>query len=162
MPNRSARVPAMTRNNIEQIQQLRQDLEGKAAAAAARNITLVQIEHLRALHAEMERCLATDVKRFASLNMAFHFEIYRIADNPVLLALIQMLWLRMAPAVASAGALLASKPPATRRAGLQVHEQLLKALQERDPAGAEAAMRKDLASVTQLPGYWESLGLSDG
>ena len=44
LPNRSARMPTLNRRQVEQLIDLRQQLEGKAAALAARNITLVQIE----------------------------------------------------------------------------------------------------------------------
>src|ERR1700712_4018609 len=75
MPNRSARVPVLTRRQVEQILELREELEGKAAALAARNITLVQIEHLRALQQGMEQSVAKgDSRAHLSLNMAFHFE----------------------------------------------------------------------------------------
>jgi DNA-binding GntR family transcriptional regulator len=163
LPNRSARVPTLSRRQVEQILDLRQQLEGKAAALAARNITLVQIEHLRALQNGIEQSVSSgDLHAFTSLNMAFHFEIYRIADNPVLIPLIQMLWLRMAPLVASTVPLLTTKTAASRRVGLDNHERMLAAFQARDPAAAEDAMRRDLLGLTKLPGYWESLPLTPG
>jgi len=161
LPNRSARVPSLSRRQVEQILELRQQLEGRAAALAARNITMVQIEHLRALQNGIEQSISSgDLHAFTSLNMAFHFEIYRIADNPVLIPLIQMLWLRMAPLVASTVPLLASKASATRRVGFENHERMLAAFQARDPAAAEEAMHRDLLGLTKLPGYWESLPLT--
>ena len=163
LPNRSARVPALTRREVEQILELRGYLEGKAAAYAARNITLVQIEHLRFLQDGIERSFdAGDARMPAALNMAFHFEIYRIADNPFLLPLIQTLWLRMAPLSASTVSLLTRNAKTFRRAGRENHERLLAAFQARDPAGAEQAMQRDLLGLTQIPGYWESLEISPG
>src|SRR5450631_730215 len=160
LPNRSARVPTLNRRQVEQILELRQQLEGKAAALAARNITLVQIEHLRALQSGIEQSIEKgDSRTHTALNMAFHFEIYRIADNPVLIPLIQMLWLRMAPLVASTVLLLTSKRVAFRRVGCENHERLLAAFQARDPVGAEDAMHRDLLGLTKIPGYWESLEL---
>ena len=161
MPNRSARVPTLDRRQVEQILDLRQDLEGKAAALAARNITLVQIEHLRALQTGMAHSIEKgDTRTHTSLNMAFHFEIYRIAENPMLIPLIQMLWLRMAPLVARTVPLMLSKPATFRRVGCENHERLLAAFQARDPAAAEDAMHRDLLALTKVPGYWESLDLS--
>lgn len=161
LPNRSARVPSLTRRQVEQILELRGYLEGRAAALAARNITLVQIEHLRALQSGIDKSIEKgDSRTHTALNMAFHFEIYRIADNPVLLPLIQMLWLRMAPLVANAVPLLAKKSTANRRIGAENHEKLLAAFQARDPAGAQNAMHRDLLSLTKVPGYWESLELT--
>lgn len=163
LPNRSARVPRLTRRQVEQILELRQELEGRAAALAARNITLVQIEHLRALQNGIEQSIIKgDTRLHTSLNMAFHFEIYRIADNPVLVPLIQMLWLRMAPLVANTVPLLTAKPAVFKRIGLDNHERLLAAFQARDPAAAEDAMHRDLTALPKLPGYWESLQLEAG
>lgn len=160
LPNRSARVPILTRLQVEQILSLRQQLEGQAAAHAARNITLVQIEHLRALQNGIEQCISkSDARTHTSLNMAFHFEIYRIADNQVLTSVIQMLWLRMAPLVGSIVELLASKPGIFKRVALEHHERMLRAFQSRDAAAAEAAMRDDLLATTKIAGYWESLPL---
>ena len=162
LPNRSARTPSLNRRQVEQLIDLRQQLEGKAAALAARNITLVQIEHLRAVETGIEKSIANgDMHTFTALNMAFHFEIYRIADNPVLVSLIQMLWLRMAPLVASTVSLL-TRTPTSRRAALDHHERLLAAFQARDPAAAEDAMRRDLAVLDKIPGYWESLPITAG
>jgi len=162
LPNRSARVPVLTRRQVEQILELREDLEGKAAALAARNITLVQIEHLRALQQGIEQSVARgDSRAHLSLNMAFHFEIYRIADNPMLIPLIQMLWLRMAPLVANTVPLLTSaKAGVFRRVAGENHERLLAAFQARDPVAAQEAMRRDLLGLTKVPGYWESLDLT--
>lgn len=163
LPNRSARVPALSRRQVEQILDLRQLLEGKAAGLAARNITLVQIEHLRALQSGIEQSIEnSDAHAHTSLNMAFHFEIYRIADNPTLVPLIQMLWLRMAPLVANTVGLLTSRPGSFRKVGTENHERLLAAFQARDPVAAEEAMRRDLLGLTKIPGYWETLPLTPG
>ncbi len=164
LPNRSARVPVLNRRQVEQILELRGYLEGKAAALAARNITLVQIEHLRALQSGIEKSIDKgDSRTHTALNMAFHFEIYRIADNPVLIPLIQTLWLRMAPLVASTVPLLNGKIATPfRRIGNENHERLLAAFQARDPAAAEQAMHRDLLALTKLAGYWESLELTPG
>ncbi len=163
LPNRSARVPVLTRRQVEQILELRAELEGKAAALAARNITLVQIEHLRALQQGMEQAVTKgDFRTHLSLNMAFHFEIYRIADNPMLIPLIQMLWLRMAPLFANMVPLMAAKTGVFRRVAADNHERLLAAFQARDPVAAQDAMRRDLVGLTKVPGYWESLDLTAG
>jgi len=160
LPNRSARIPTLNRRQVEQILDLRQQLEGKAAYLAAKNVTLVQIEHLRSVQSEMASCIPKgDLREYVAANMAFHFEIYRIADNPVLLTLIQALWLRMAPLLASTISTFASDRKMLSRLGTTHHEQLLEAFQHRDPLAAEAAMREDLVTPTRFPGYWEAVEL---
>ena len=163
LPNRSARVPLLNRRQVEQILELRVLLESRAAALAARNISLGQIESLRALQQEMAQGIErNEARAHAARNLAFHFEIHRIADNPVLSALIETLWLRLAPLLESTLPLVAGKPALFRRVGWSHHEQLLTAFQARDPVGAEEAMRLDILAPTQLPGYWDGLSLPPG
>jgi DNA-binding GntR family transcriptional regulator len=163
LPNRSARIPSLNRRQVEQILELRVLLEGRAAALAARNISLGQIESLRALLQEMAQGIERgDARAHAARNMAFHFEIYRIADNPVLSALIETLWLRLAPLLDSTVQLLTSKPALFRRVGCGHHERLLTAFQARDPVGADEAMRLGILAPNKIPGYWEGLSLPPG
>jgi DNA-binding GntR family transcriptional regulator len=155
LPNRSARVPVLDRREVRQILDLRIELEGNAAAQAAENITLLQIEKLRTAHHGMARALAQqDHVRYGELNMALHFELYRIADNKTLATLIEALWLRMAPLVTRTRTLLDRHQDDAWDIACGHHEALLGALQLRDAAGARAAMRADLSALTTLEGYW--------
>lgn len=163
LPNRSARVPSLRRRQVEEILDLRQELEGKAAYLAAQNATMGQIEHLRKLQAQMTECAATgDVRTYAELNMTFHFEVYRIADSPVLLTLIQALWLRMGPLLSSSVALIARDRLMFNRAGVHHHEEILDAFHRRDPTAAQTAMREDLITPTTMKGYWEAIEQRSG
>jgi DNA-binding GntR family transcriptional regulator len=158
LPNRSARLPTLTRRQVEQILTLRQTLEGNAAYLCAENITTRQIQRLRALETAMDGFVQTgNVHAYTSTNMAFHFEIYTVADNEVLLSLIQALWLRMAPLVGSTVSLLARDSTVFRSTGVSNHKKMLDAFQARDPAAAEKAMREDISTSTRLPGYWEAI-----
>src|SRR5258708_1668353 len=60
LPNRSARVPLLDRREIQQILDLRILLESNAAALAAHNITLHQIEQLREMHKAMGTAVVVD------------------------------------------------------------------------------------------------------
>lgn len=163
LPNRSARVPELNRRQVEQLLELRVHLEGKAAADAARNITLAQIEGLRHVQGEIESGIDKgDSSAVAALNMAFHFEIYRIADNPFLISVIQTLWLRMAVLIARSVTLMTRHSEKFGRVVIENHERLLAALQARDAAGAEEAMRRALLAFTNKSGYWECLEIASG
>lgn len=161
LPNRSARVPMLDRREIQQILDLRIMLESNAAALAAQNITLHQIEQLRALHKSMGAAVAADDSHaYGKLNMAFHFDIYRIADNRTLGTLIEALWLRMAPFVSRKRSLMANDPAQAWFLACGQHEALLLAMQTRDAEAARAAMRADLSVLPKIDGYWE--GVEDG
>lgn len=158
LPNRSARVPLLDRREIQQILDLRIMLESSAAASAAQNITLHQIEQLRAMHKAM--CVAVeedDSDAYGKYNMMFHFEIYRIADNKTLATLIETLWLRMAPFVSRTRSLLTSDRDYTQRIALGNHEALLVAMQSRDAEAARSAMCDDLSALSKIDGYWQAI-----
>jgi DNA-binding GntR family transcriptional regulator len=158
LPNRSARVPILNRRELQQILDLRILLESNAAALAAPNITLHQIEQLRAMHKGMGAAVSVDDSRaYGELNMAFHFEIYRIADNRTLATLIEALWLRMAPFVARTRPLMTNDPSQAWHVACGQHEALLLAMQTRDAEAARAAMRADLSALSKIEGYWEGV-----
>jgi len=158
LPNRSARVPLLDRREIQQILDLRIMLESNAAALAAQNITLHEIEQLRAFHQAMGTAVAVDDSQaYGELNRAFHFEIYRIADNKTLAQLIEALWLRMAPFVSRTRSLITGDAQQTWRVACGQHEALLSALQTRDAEAARSAMREDLSALSKIDGYWEGI-----
>jgi len=158
LPNRSARVPLLDRHEIEQILDLRILLESNAAALAAQNITLHQIEQLRSLHKAMGSAVAVDdSQQYGELNRAFHFEIYRVADNKTLATLIEALWLRMAPFVSRTRSLITSDPAQAWHVACGQHEALLAALQSRDAEAARTALREDLSALSRIDGYWEGI-----
>jgi DNA-binding GntR family transcriptional regulator len=158
LPNRSARVPLLDRREIQQILDLRILLESNAAALAAQNITLHQIEQLRAMHKAMGTAVvADDSNTYGKYNMAFHFEIYRIADNRTLATLIEALWLRMAPFVSRTRSLITSDAGQAWQVACGSHEALLNAMQSRDAEAARSAMRADLSALSKIDGYWEGI-----
>ena len=159
LPNRSARVPLLDRREIRQILDLRIMLESNAAALAAQNITLHQIEQLRSFHQAMGAAVAADDSNaYGQFNMAFHFEIYRIADNKTLATLIEALWLRMAPFVSRTRSLITSDVDHARELACGNHERILSAMQARDAEAARAAMAEDLSALSRIEGYWEGIG----
>jgi DNA-binding GntR family transcriptional regulator len=89
--------------------------------------------------------------------MAFHFEIYRIADNKTLATLIEALWLRMAPFVSRTRPLMTSDPDHAWRLACGNHQALLDAMQSRDAEAACSAMRDDLSVLPKIDGYWEGI-----
>lgn len=158
LPNRSARVPLLDRREIRQILDLRIMLESNAAALAAQNITLHQIEQLRSFHKAMGAAVAADDSNaYGQFNMAFHFEIYRIADNKTLATLIEALWLRMAPFVSRTRSLITSDIDHARQLACGNHERILAAMQARDADAARAAMTEDLSALSRIEGYWEGI-----
>jgi DNA-binding GntR family transcriptional regulator len=158
LPNRSTRIPRLSRRQVEQIYELRVELEGKAAALAAEHISKHQVDELVALQGQMNDCIArNDLARFTALNKEFHFRVYEIADNEPMQTLIEMLWLRMGPLVSWIGKMGAESPDHMRKIGQVQHNRLLKALQSRDAEAACDAMRADLREPTKLADFWRAI-----
>jgi len=148
IPNRSARVPVLDQREIIQLSELRILLESNAAFLAAQNITLRQIEQLRGMHQGMTAATALgDLNEYKRLNMAFHFEVYRIADNKPLSSLIESLWLRMAPVISRTISRIQTVPGRFDEIANGNHHELLAAFQRRDAEGARTAMRLDLSDI---------------
>lgn len=162
LPNRSARVPMLDRRKIQGILDLRMLLESNAAVLAAQHISLRQIEGLRTLHESMESSIATgDSDAYKQLNIAFHFEIYRIANNETLAALMETLWLRMAPFVARTLSLITDHPTGAWSHASRHHEALLSAFQNGDVEAARQAMQQDLLELFKLADhYFQDIALS--
>jgi DNA-binding GntR family transcriptional regulator len=88
LPNRGAQIRALSRDDVRQIFELREALEGQAAALAARNLRGVKARQtLMDAFTKADKAAATgDVVGYRSTNAAFHQTILALADNPRLVA----------------------------------------------------------------------------
>ena len=138
LPNRTMRVPHMTRERLMELLSLRRELEGLATAQACRNMTDKDLAQIEKIYASTMRALkAGDATRALALgNQQFHFAIYALARSWVLMPMIEALWLRAGPFMH-----LAQGSPGVTWDGRH-HVELLRALARRD---AKAARPRDLA-----------------
>ena len=138
-PNSAFYTPHLDSEQFKNILQVRLQLEGYAAREAAirairKDIRLVEMATLR-----WERAVERRPGDVAPANHAFHFAIYQACKNPVLIGLIETLWVRMGP-------VLASLPPECDfGVALNAHDAALKAMQCGDGDAAERAIRSDLS-----------------
>ena len=96
----TATVPLRSAAGLDHLGQARCILEGAAARLAAERMnqaTLDRLEITANLHVESLRNGASD--QMLSSNRKFHFVIYQAAGNPVIVNLIENLWLRYGPYV---------------------------------------------------------------
>lgn len=115
---------------------IRLRLEGLAAAEAARRMDLPTLTRVQALHKQLET-YDGDLAGLLTLNFAFHFAVYESAGRPVLLAMIERLWLRIGPVLHASAGYDAAAVAAN-------HALLLDALERGDAPAAEAALGRDL------------------
>lgn len=137
---RDIRVSSISREEYIEIREIRIELEGMAAAAAASKATAEDLAVLSDLIARNEQALRE--RRFADavrLNYAFHFEYCRLAEMPNLLAILKRLWLKMGPLIAESYA-------AGGRHMVDHHYPLIDALRRKDGRAARIAVQTDIVS----------------
>ncbi len=139
-PQRSLRVPAMTRERFQQLLPVRINLEGLAVELAAQRLTAEQLDSLQDCVERMERALEQrEVEAYLAHNSRFHLTLYHACDNPVLLRLIESLWLQVGPFFNR----LFTEADLSLRLN-DFHEDCLAAIRRGDARGARAAIEQDL------------------
>lgn len=138
--SRTMVVPILSVPRFREIRDIRIELEGRAVEAAAKVITSQGLARLEEIQKSILRHrLAGDAQGALADNQAFHFLLYRLADLPVLLSLIEGLWVRIGPLLTCLYE--HSGPIAVRE---HPHVAILEALSSRDPAAARLAVVNDI------------------
>lgn len=151
LPNRSVRVPLLSRARFDDLWRTRALVEGEAAALAARAATP---EERAAIIAHNEALLAAlasgsgDTAR--ERNQAFHFAIYRAARNAVLLPIIESLWLQWGPPLAMAYSRHSALGTGLTASTVRRHGGLVAALAGGDADAAREAMAGDIGDAARL------------
>ena len=137
---RSLRVPAMTRERFEQLLPVRINLEGLAVELAAARLTPTELALLQTTVARMDVALQQrDMPGYLSANSQFHLTLYNACANPVLLRLIESLWLQVGPFFNC----LFTEADLSLRLN-DFHGDCLQALQAGDGPAARVAIEQDL------------------
>lgn len=101
-PNRSIRIPVMSRRAFQELIELRLLLEGMAAAAGVEAITEREIDLAEAIiQVDANEGREWTLRDLLQVNYDFHFGIYRAARSVHLLPIIESLWLKMGPMYSS-------------------------------------------------------------
>jgi len=100
---------------------------------------------------ENNRRAIGDREDFTRTDVAFHYEITRIARNPIFLALHDQIfdWLKEQRVVTLA-------EPGQEETAFDAHAAILEAIKGRDPERAEVEMRRHLDQLSQA--YWRQRG----
>jgi DNA-binding GntR family transcriptional regulator len=142
-PNRSVRVPLMTRAKILELRDIRIALEGLAAEKAAGRANSQQIAALRRIALEIATARsrgdgATDRQHVRE----FHFALYAIAEQPTLLRVIEGLWLQTGPYMNLLYPDFISLPR-----GPQTRARIIRALQAHDTVAARREIENDIRNA---------------
>ncbi len=145
LPNRSAALPAMTRDRLRQLYRVRLALDGMLVGDAARRIGPRDLEALTGLIERMEADRhAVDVAKFLEHNQAFHFIIYRAAGEPILCRMMETIWLQIGPFIQH------SLDEIGMAGGSKHHRAALEALVRGDAEAACRAMAQDIVDASEI------------
>lgn len=151
LPNRSVRVPLITRERLDDLARARCLVEGALASLASARLSAADFATLRDLTRRCDAAFGgTDPDKAhttSELNHAFHFHIYRAAGSAVLIPVVESLWLQSGPYV---------------RAAAQIHDEdrdirathfhwaLIEALERRDADASIKALTQDITRSFDL------------
>lgn len=140
VPNCGVTVPQLSRLEFDDILQNRLLLEGEAAERGALRLSERELAELARLGEAMQRAIvADDLKSYLADNEDFHLILYRAAGSPMLINLIETVWLRIGPLsnrIHDDAHVWASMNDA--------HADLLVALRRQDAAAVRRAIERDL------------------
>jgi DNA-binding GntR family transcriptional regulator len=139
-PNRSVRVPLMTRDRVIELRDIRIAMEGLATEKAAALATNQQIAQLHRIAREIMTVRARgDSAADRTKVREFHFALYAIARLPALLRVIEGLWLQTGPYMN----LLYPDYIGSPR-GPQTRARIIRALHAHDAATARREVENDI------------------
>lgn len=151
LPNRSVRVPVITRERLDDLARARCLIEGQITALALPNLEPADFVRLRQLTVECDAAFRGDdadkAHHTSELNHSFHFSIYRAAGSAVLIPIVESLWLQSGPYVRAAAQIHDERRdvPATHH-----HWELIEALQRGDSGGSVKALTADITRSFNL------------
>jgi hypothetical protein len=135
---------------FRELLRIRIAVEGHAVEEATRHIRMDDVDRMEALNrefaAEMQRRQAEGVKLFR-INKDIHFILYEAAGMPMLLPVIEGLWLQVGPVLHLSLRQRASANARGRNPAPNWHKRLILGLRKRDAPAARRALVGDMQSA---------------
>ena len=144
-PNRSVIVPRLSREEFDELTELRCHVEAMAASRAVERVGADDLARLKETDAAMQAAAtAADTETYLDKNFEFHFLIYRLGASRFALTLIENLWVRVGPLIRycldGGGFDLSGR----------MHAQLIDGLEARNPERLRMAVRSDITSAAAI------------
>ena len=142
-PSRMIAIPVLTAQEFLDLRRVRVLLEGEAVALAAERISERQLANVRSILKRLGSLNSEQRSQFWALNLKLHFAIYEVGASPLLLSIIESLWLQLGP--------LLARVPLSRavKDSVDPHQLLVRALEQHDPKAARGALEADLTQATE-------------
>jgi DNA-binding GntR family transcriptional regulator len=133
-------VPVLTKMALDEVTTIRLALEGLAAEHGTPNVPERDIAGLEQLQDKLIKAMdSAQYQKVLHFNKDFHFTIYKAAQMPRLVLMIETLWLRIGPSLNDLYPEFAQS-----RRGISNHLTAIKALRKRDAAAVRNAMETDI------------------
>ena len=143
IPNCGVQVPQLTETQFDDILESRILLEGEAAFRGAQSLAATQRNELLRLCRAMDDAIATDdIKGYLDANELFHLQLYRASGSPLLLSLIETVWLHVGPISNQL-----HQDLAVWKTMNDAHHALLDALLAGDAGAVRCAIEQDLRTA---------------
>src|SRR5690242_2070250 len=142
-PSRTIAIPSLSTEEFLELRRVRVLLEGEAVALAAEKITERQLANVRTILKKLEGLSKDRRGQFWALNLKLHFAIYEAGASPLMLSIIESLWLQLGPILSRVSLTRALNDSA------DPHQILVRALEQHDAAAARAALVADLTQATE-------------
>jgi DNA-binding GntR family transcriptional regulator len=154
-PRNSAIVPRLTTSELKHLTVVRCALEGRAAREAAIHRDQPKLMELETQLATMHSLIADrNLESYLVHHRKFHFEIYAMSRVPILVEMIENMWLRCGPALS-----FVIPEYVLSLKGSDHHTAALKAINAGNPDKAEAEI---VADITEAASYLEGLADETG
>jgi len=146
-PRRSMRVPMITAERLRDLLEVRLLNERQAViwgAERAGGRTLGRIREINSRLDQLNLERKSDIKKYLRLNQAFHFAIYNLAGNRVLMNTIEAHWLQAGPVLSL------RKKGEVMVPGHRNHAEILDYLEQGNGKAAADALQRDIVEAHEL------------
>ena len=145
LPNRKVVVPYLSEEKLTELMYWRKILEGRAVTQAAKNMTPKLIKEIKSINADLVQAVEEDDFHLTLIkNQEFHFAIYRLSENTILLPMIESLWLQGGPSI-----YFSLVSPNIVWNG-QHHDEMIAALESNDAKALRKAIEQDIQATSDF------------
>lgn len=145
-PGRSVKVPVLDAAQLQELRNIRIELESFAGRVAATNATPELLTELSRIQKTLAKARKRgDRETLLKANLEFHFALYSTARMPYLLSLIENLWVQTASYLT-----FMYQPPFPGLAGEHPHSAIIAALERHDVDAVVAEIRRDIEAHGEI------------
>jgi len=143
LPHRGYFVSSVTPENVEEVYSVREVFELMAVRFAAQKADRSTVQRLASILQEAEQSIRLgDTTTFADLDLEFHRVIWASTDNSLAIRIGELIGGQIRLLVATT-----ARAPGRFRGAFEEHRQVYRAIENKNPAAAVAAMRKHIRTA---------------